>query len=359
MDRKKILAVDDDFDNVELLRIYLQLAGYQVTTARSGEEALQKVARDPPDLILLDIVMPGLDGYQVCAQLKEDKATQFIPIVMITALQEKEDRVKGIEAGADDFLSKPFDEHELMARVKSLLRIKGLHDEVEQKSELLFKIMNRYVTKEVSTLILDAPDRYLKLGGESRIVTVLFADIRGFTEFAGTHSAKRVVTVLNRFFSELTRVIFKYKGTFDKYIGDAVMAFYGAPVSYEDDVIRALQTALEMQQVFGQMKEKWQSEELTPLALGIGLNTGEAVVGNIGSEKVMDYTVIGDTVNVAKRLQEIADPNQILISQSTYQQVREQAIVEEIHPKLLKGKLEPIAIYELKGLLDDRPKRPQ
>jgi class 3 adenylate cyclase len=268
-------------------------------------------------------------------------------------LNEQEDRVKGIEAGADDFLSKPFDEHELMARVKSLLRIKGLHDEVEQKNELLFNIMNRYVTEEISTLILEAPDRYLKLGGESRTVTVLFADIRGFTEFARTHSAKRAVEVLNRLFSELTRVIFKYKGTFDKYIGDEVMAFYGAPVSYEDDVIRALQTALEMQQVFGQAKEKWGSEELASLALGVGLNTGEAVVGNIGSEKVMDYTVIGDTVNVAKRLQEIAGPGQIFISQSTYQQVKDQAIVKEIHPKLLKGKLEPIAIYELKDLAND------
>jgi adenylate cyclase len=354
MDGKKILVVDDNVDNVELLRAQLRLAGYQVTTALSGEEALQKVEREFPDLILLDIVMPGLDGYQVCARLKEDEATQFIPIVMITALREKEDRVKGIEVGADDFLSKPFDEHELMARVRSLLRIKGLHDELERKNDLLFKIMNRYVTEEVSTLILDDPDRYLKLGGESRIVTVLFADIRGFTEFAETHSAKRVVEVLNRFFSELTRVIFKYKGTFDKYIGDAVMAFYGAPVSYEDDVFRALQTALEMQQIFRQMKERWASEELASLALGIGLNTGEAVVGNIGSEKVMDYTVIGDTANVANRLQEIAGPGHILISQSTYQQVKDQAMVKAMQPKLLKGKLEPIAIYELKGLVGDR-----
>jgi len=351
MEGRKILVVDDNVDNVKLLAAHLRLAGYQVATALSGEEALQKVETEFPDLILLDVVMPGLNGYQVCSRLKEDKATQFIPIVMVTALQEKEDRLKGLEAGADDFLSKPFDEHELMARVKSLLRIKGLHDELEQKNELLFKIMNRYVTEEVSTLILDDPDKYLKLGGESRIVTVLFADITGFTEFAETHSAKRVVEVLNRLFSELTRVIFQHKGTFDKYIGDAVMAFYGAPVSYEDDVIRALQTALEMQQVFGQMKEKWGHEELASLALGIGLNTGEAVVGNIGSEKVMDYTVIGDTVNVAKRLQETAGPDQVLISQPTYLQVKDQAIVKEIHPRLLRGKLEPIAIYELQGLV--------
>jgi len=353
MDAKKVLVVDDDINNVKLLTLYLELADYQVAAALSGKEALQKVKEELPDLILLDVMMPGLDGYQVCAKLKGDEATQFIPIVMITALQETQDRIRGIEAGADDFLSKPFDEHELMARVKSLLRIKGLHDELEQKNELLFKIMNRYMTEEISTLILEAPDKYLKLGGESRVVTVLFADVRGFTEFAGTHDAKRVVEVLNRLFSELTRVIFKYKGTFDKYIGDAVMAFYGAPVSYEDDVIRALQTALEMQQVFGQMREKWESEELTSLALGIGLNTGEVVVGNIGSEKVMDYTVIGDTANVAKRLQEIAAPGQVLISESTYLQVKDQVIVNEIHPTHLKGKLEPIAIYELKGLVQE------
>jgi class 3 adenylate cyclase len=353
MDAKKILVVDDDINNLKLLTLYLELADYQVTTALSGKKALQKVKEELPDLILLDVMMPGLDGYQVCAKLKGDEATQFIPIVMITALQETGDRIRGIEVGADDFLSKPFDEHELMARVKSLLRIKGLHDELERKNELLFKITNRYVTEEISSLILEAPDKYLKLGGESRVVTVLFADIRGFTEFAGTHNAKRVVEVLNRLFSELTRVIFQYKGTFDKYIGDAVMAFYGAPVSYEDDVIRALQTALEMQQVFGQMKEEWESEELTSLALGIGLNTGEAVVGNIGSEKVMDYTVIGDAANVAKRLQEIAAPGQILISKSTYLQVKDQAIAEEIHPTRLKGKLEPIAVYELKGLLQE------
>jgi adenylate cyclase len=353
MDAKKVLVVDDDINNVKLLTLYLELAEYQVVAALSGKEALQKVKEALPDLILLDVMMPGLDGYQVCAKLKGDEATQFIPIVMITALQETQDRIRGIEAGADDFLSKPFDEHELMARVKSLLRIKGLHDELEQKNELLFNIMNRYMTEEISTLILEAPDKYLKLGGESRVVTVLFADVRGFTEFAETHDAKRVVEILNRLFSELTRVIFKYKGTFDKYIGDAVMAFYGAPVSYEDDVIRALQTALEMQQVFGQMREKWEGEELLSLALGIGLNTGEAVVGNIGSEKVMDYTVIGDTANVAKRLQEIAAPDQILISESTYQQVKDQAIVKEIHPTHLKGKLEPIAIYELKGLVQE------
>jgi adenylate cyclase len=268
MDAKKVLVVDDDINNVKLLTLYLELADYQVAAALSGKEALQKVKEELPDLILLDVMMPGLDGYQVCAKLKGDEATQFIPIVMITALQETQDRIRGIEAGADDFLSKPFDEHELMARVKSLLRIKGLHDELEQKNELLFNIMNRYMTEEISTLILEAPDKYLKLGGESRVVTVLFADVRGFTEFAETHDAKRVVEILNRLFSELTRVIFKYKGTFDKYIGDAVMAFYGAPVSYEDDVIRALQTALEMQQVFGQMREKWEGEELLSLALG-------------------------------------------------------------------------------------------
>lgn len=348
--RPKILVVDDNVQNVELLRVHLTLAGYDVTTAYDGEEALQKVPLVAPDLILLDIMMPRLGGYETCARLKGDEATRSIPIVMITALREIEDKIKGLEAGADDFLSKPFNKPELLARVRSLLRIKKLHDELERKNKLLFDILNRYMPEEVSTLILDDPDKYLKLGGESRTVTVLFADIRGFTHFSARYPPNQVVEVLNSFFSELIKVISRHKGTFDNYLGDAIMAFYGAPISYEDDVLRALQSALEMQRVFKQVRGG--QKDLANLGLGIGLNTGEAVVGNIGSEKVMHYTVIGDAPNVAKRLQEMADAGQILISQSTYQQAGDRAVVEERPPEPMKGKQEPIICYELKGLAD-------
>ncbi len=349
--RNRILVVDDGVQNVELLKTYLTTAGYNVFAAYNGQEALEKVPQVNPDLILLDIMMPVLGGYEVCKRLKADEVTRFIPIVMITALRGMEDKIKGLEVGADDFLSKPFNSIELLARVKSLLRIKRLHDALEQKNKLLFNILNRYLVEEVSTMILDDPDRYLKLGGESRTVTVLFADIRGFTHFSEQHPPDRVVEVLNSLFSELTRIIFRHKGTFDKYLGDAIMAFYGAPISSDDDALRALQTALGMQKSFEELKK--QNGDLAELGLGIGLDSGEVVVGNIGSEKVMDYTVIGDTANVAKRLQELADRGQILISQNTCRQARSdvlEVLVNEKPPQSLRGKQEPIICYELKGL---------
>ena len=350
--RSRILVVDDNLQNVELLEAYLTMAGYEVCRAYDGQEALEKIPQVWPDLILLDIMMPRLNGYETCIRLKEDEHTRFIPIVMITALRETEDRIKGLEAGADDFLSKPFNRHELLARVKSLLRIKHLHDELERKNELLFKILNRYVDEEISALIMDDPDKYLQLGGESRMVTVLFADIRGYTKFAEHRPPTQVVDTLNTIFSALTKVVFRHKGTFDKYLGDAIMAFYGAPVSYEDDVLRAARSALEMQRVFEQMKSE--RDILADLGLGVGLSSGNVVVGNIGSEKVMDYTVIGDTANIAYRLQEIAGKGQILITESTYGQLKDQAIVEEMPPQSLHGREEPIICYELKGLYNEK-----
>lgn len=347
----KILVVDDDPRNVELLEAYLTtVASYEVITAQDGLEALERVSEAAPDLILLDIMMPNMDGYEVCARLKKDPATQFIPVVMVTALQGTEERIKALEAGADDFLSKPFNIYELLARVKSLMRIKHLHDELEKKNKLLFNVLNRYVAQEVSALILDDPDRHLKLGGENRRVTVLFADIRGFTKFSETHNPSHVVEILNTVFSELIQVVFKWKGTFDKYLGDAVMAFYGAPVSYDDDTWRAVRTAWELVEAFDKLANSWKNDELTELGLGIGLHCGEAVVGNIGSEQVMDYTVIGDTANVARRLQEIAGRGQILISEAVYAETNQHLDVKRLPPQRVHGRQEPIVCYEIKGL---------
>ncbi|OQY21977.1 MAG: hypothetical protein B6I34_06515 [Anaerolineaceae bacterium 4572_32.1] len=346
-----ILVVDDDPRNVEMLESYLTtVANYKVVTARDGLEALERVSEGAPDIILLDIMMPCMDGYEVCARLKNDPDTQFIPIVMVTALQGTAERIKALEVGADDFLSKPFNIYELLARVKSLIRLKRLHDELEKKNSLLFNVLNRYMAQEVSTLILDDPDRHLKLGGESRHVTVLFADIRGFTKFSETHSPDYVVEILNTVFSELIKVVFKWKGTFDKYLGDAVMAFYGAPISYDDDTWRAVQTAWELREVFDELASSWQDGKLAELGLGIGLHCGEAVVGNVGSEQVMDYTVIGDTANVARRLQEIAKKRQILISKAVYAQVGHRLEAEYLPPQRVHGRQEPIICYQVKSL---------
>jgi adenylate cyclase len=348
--KPRVLVVDDDWLNCELLEAYLIEAECEVFTAHDGHEALEVVAETPPDLVLLDIAMPRMDGYEVCARLKGDPATQFIPVVMVTALGADEDKIKAIEAGADDFVTKPFNSYLLLARVRSLLRIKRLHDELEGRNVLLRHAFSRYVDESIADTILEDPERYLRLGGESRYVTVFFADIRGFTAYAEQHPAQQVLQTLNYLFSKLTDVIKVNQGTFDKYVGDEVVAFFGAPVAHEYDALNAVRMALEVQDVFAGLIAELDREELRKLGLGIGLHSGEAVVGNVGSERLMNYTVIGDTVNTARRLQQSADAGQTLITGETYGLVEGQVEARRLEPRTLAGKSEPITVYELLGV---------
>ncbi|MCX8012195.1 MAG: response regulator [Desulfobacterota bacterium] len=355
----KILIVDDNLQNVELLEGYLSIAGYRILKAFDGEEALKMVESEDPHLILLDVMMPKLDGYQVCTILKKNEKTQFTPVVMITALKEIEDKIRGIEAGADDFLSKPFNKLELLTRVKSLLRMRYLRDELERKQreekERVKEIFKIYLSDKIANLVLSDPERFLKLGGEKRLVTVIFADLRGFTNFAESHPAEKVVTVLNQFFERMTQIIFDYQGTLDKFIGDAVMAYFGAPMSYPDDCLRAVKAAVGMQSAFIDLKASWEQMEVQNLGLGIGLSTGEVIFGNVGTQKIMNYTIVGDTVNIAQRLEEEALAGQILLSESTYHWVKEQVHAKKMPKKALKGRKEALIFYLLKEVREYYP----
>lgn len=348
--RSRILVVDDFAPNVELLEALLVGAGYDISMAFSGEEALAKALAEQPDLVLLDVMMPGMNGFEVCEKLKQAELTRFIPVVLLTALDQIEDKIRGLDAGADDFLTKPFNKVELMARVRSLLRIRALSVQIEQKNLLLFRLLNRYVSEEIVTEILTDPEQHLKLGGAKKDVVVLFADIRGFTAFSEGETAEKVVEVLNECFRHITEVIFKHRGTFDKYLGDCVLAFYGAPLTWGDDLERALLTAIEMQQVFQAMHSRWTEPQMQALGLGIGINCGEVVVGNIGSERLMDYTVIGDNVNLAQRLEQIAQHGQIVISEEVYRRACHLVTATEMSPVLVKGKREPVTAYLVEGL---------
>jgi adenylate cyclase len=221
------------------------------------------------------------------------------------------------------------------------LRIKKLHDDLESRNRLLQKVLNRYVAEDVADTILTDPERYLQLGGEIRPVTVLFADIRGFTRYTEQHTGPQVVETLNRIFPVLSQVIFSHRGTFDKYFGDGLMAFYGAPVAGDDDTQRAIETAIEMQHMFHKLR---QGTEFAALGLGVGLNSGEAVVGTIGSEKLMEYTVIGDTVNIAKRLQEHAETGQVILSRATYDQIKG-IKAKRLKPLKVFGRQESVEAY--------------
>ncbi len=339
----RILIADDDWLNRDLLETYLTTAGGEVMAVSDGLTALEHARETPPDVALVDVQMPRMDGLSLCRELKNARETQFVPVIIVTALDSEEEKLKAIEAGADDFVSKPYNSVVLLTRVRSLLRLKKLNDEVESRNHLLRQVLNRFVAEDVADTILTDPERYLKLGGEIRPVTVLFADISGFTAYTERHSGPQVIETLNRLFPALSQVVFAHKGTFDKYLGDGLMAFYGAPVAAEDDAARALATAVEMQRVFGELREQV-GEDFAGLSLSIGLHSGEAIVGNVGSEEVMDYTVIGDVVNVAKRLQEEAGGDQILLSEATLSLAgaegeRDQRTVR------LTGRVEPITAY--------------
>jgi adenylate cyclase len=311
-----VLVADDDRNIRELLQTYLETSGCRVIPAGNGDAALEILAREPVDLALLDISMPGKNGLEVCRLMRGEKRTRLIPVMIVTA--HDSERLSAIDSGADEFLPKPLDSVILLTRARSLLRLRKLHLDLEERNALLAHALYRYVSKDVAETILGEPDRYLRLGGESRRVTVLFADIKGFVRYTENHSSAEVVEVLNRIFPLLTSVIFEHGGTFDKFIGDAVMAFFGAPIAQTDDARRAVDAARQMQRTFAQGKPMLGIDS-GEIALGIGLHTGEVIVGNIGSDKVMDYTVVGDAVNIAQRLQEEAWPGQVLMSQATYE----------------------------------------
>lgn len=348
--RPLVLVVDDDWMNREVLEAYLQEAGCDVVGAHDGMSALLSAEQNPPDLILLDIKMPGMTGFEVCARLKSHEKTQFTPVVMVTALETEEDKIRAIQAGADDFLTKPFNYTMMTTRIRSLLRIRELHDELESRNDLLRRVLNRYVNEDIVDVILVDPEKYLKLGGQTRNVTVFFADIRGFTAFAEHHPADEVLHILNRIFNELTEVVFANHGTLDKYIGDELMAFFGAPVSTGNDAYLALKTGIEMQRAFQRILGEIGLPGLERLGLGIGMNTGDVAVGNVGSERVMSYTVIGDVVNTARRIQEIAGGGVVLISDATYQLVAQQVDAERLNAVVFPGKTQPIVVYEVHGL---------
>lgn len=343
VEQSTILVVDDNEQNIELLEAMLQPQGYHVLTARDGLEALEIVERETPHIILLDVMMPRMDGFEVTRRLRAKPKTKGTPILILTALRDLSHKVRGLELGADDFLSKPFKRVELLARVRSLLRIKHLHDELEKKNFLLHQVLTRYVAEEVANQVLANPDEHLRLGGQTIRVSVMFADIRGFTRFSQHREAQEVLRVLNTVWNRLVPLIFKMKGTFDKYLGDAVMALYGAPIRLGNDELRAVRCAIAMQQEFHALAA--QMPALAGLGLGIGIFTGDAVVGNAGSEQMMDYTAIGHTPNMAHRLQENASSGQILICQSTYAAVKEHIQAQPLQPLTVKGRTDPLPVY--------------
>ena len=363
----KILAVDDVPQNLRLLEAVLVPNGYAVVTAENGEAALLAVLRDRPDLVLLDIMLPGIDGYEVCRRIRADPKTSFLPVVMVTASGSAEKR-KAIEAGADDFVPKPFDQLELLARVKSLLRVKSYHDTIEQQSAELGEWnrsletrvneqvgelarlgrLRRFLSPQIADLVMSQGGEQL-LEGHRREITVVFADLRDFTSFSETAEPEEALGVLRDYHAAMGEVIFKHEGTLEHFAGDGMMIFFNDPIVCPEPQLQATRMALAMQVRFSELESGWRKRGYD-LGLGIGIAVGYATLGRIGFEGRFDYGAVGSVVNLASRLSGKAAPGQTLLNRRTYGMIEDRVAAEAIGELELKGFHKPVPAYAVTGL---------
>jgi adenylate cyclase len=364
----RILIVDDVPANVHILQARLAANGYDIVTATDGEEALAAVTETQPDLILLDVMMPKMDGFEVCRRLRADSSLPFIPIIMVTAKADPKDVVAGLEAGGDEYLIKPVDQAALVARVKSMLRIKNLHDTVEalaaERAEWN-KTLDRRVQEQVGQLerlgrlkrffspqlaeliVAGGTDDPLKT--HRREVTVVFLDLRGFTAFAETAEPEELMGVLREYHAETGKLILDHEGTLERFTGDGMMIFFNDPVPVPNPAERAIRMALAMRERVHHLVTVWHKRGYE-LALGVGIAQGYATIGAIGFEGRWDYGAIGTVTNLAARLCGEAKGGQILVHQRVATTVEDLADLEAIGPLTLKGLVRPVSAFNVIGL---------
>jgi len=361
----RILIVDDNETNRDILCTRLRQQGYDLMEAGDGEAALSAARQHLPDLILLDVMMPKVDGIAVCRQLKSDADMPFIPIILVTAKADSTDVIVGLEAGADEYLTKPVNQAALVARVKSMLRVKELTDQVQAQAadlaswnrtledrvaQQLSQIermdrLRRFLPPQVADLIVASGTEKL-LESHRREITALFCDLRGFTSFTESADAEDVIALLREYHTAIGEKIVKYGGTLERYAGDGVMVVFNDPVPIEKPALQAVLMALEMRAVIGVLTEKWRRLG-HEIGFGIGVAHGFATLGTIGFEGRFDYAAIGTVANVASRLCDEAKPGQILISPRVFMAVEDAVKVEAVGELTLKGIGRSLATYNV------------
>jgi class 3 adenylate cyclase/CheY-like chemotaxis protein len=361
-----ILAVDDTPQNLDLMARRLRSQGYEVATATDGEEALARVAELEPDLVLLDIMMPRLDGIETVRRLKADAAHRHIPVILVTAKSDPRDVVEGLDAGGDDYLTKPIDHAALLARVRSMLRIKALHDTVQDQARELAEWnrllewrvaeqveqigrmdrLRRFLPPQVADLVVAGWGGADPLESHRRDVTVVFGDLRGFTSFAETAEPEEVITVLREYHTAIGQLVLRFEGTLERFVGDGVLVLFNDPLLQQDHAERAVRLSLHMRERIHALAEGWR-ERGHELGFGVGIARGDATLGSVGFEHRLEYSVIGTVPNLACRLCGEAKSDQILLSQKLFASVHGKIEANPIGDLMLKGFHRPIPAFEL------------
>ncbi|MCL4766853.1 MAG: response regulator [Hyphomicrobiaceae bacterium] len=370
-----ILVVDDSETNVDILVTRLRAQGYATVAAYDGEEALSRARAELPDLILLDIMMPKTDGLEVCRQLKADASLPYIPIVLVTAKADTRDVVAGLETGGDEYLTKPVDQAALVARVRSLLRAKTLHDTVQEQAarlaaqagelarwnqvledrvaEQLAELqrigrLRRFLPRQLAEMIASSDEARL-LESHRREVTVLFCDLRGFTAFSEVAEPEEVMQVLAEYHAAAGQLIEKHEGTLERFLGDGLMVIFNDPVPCPDPAERAVRLAVDLRAAVEQLAAEWRRRG-HDLGIGIGIAHGYATLGRIGFEGRLDYTAIGTVVNQAARLCGEAQAGQILMTRRVGSACAHMAEMEPLGELSLRGLRQPVASCRLTAI---------
>ena len=356
----RILVVDDQRANSEMLAEALRGRGYEVLTANDGTAAMEEIGRARPDLVVSDILMPGMDGYEICRKLRAQPSTALLPVILVTTLDANAERVKGLEAGADDFLSKPINWEELFVRVRSLLRVKSLQDELKELNQKLEQRvveqvaqlhrlgrLKRFFAKPVAEAIIAGGEELLE--PHRREITAVFLDLRGFTAFTDRADPDEVMVLLRAYHKTLGKTVGEFSGTLEHFAGDGVMIFFNDPLPVDRPAERAVRMALALQRAFTPIAEEW-AKLGHEVGLGIGVAQGNATLGVIGFEERWEYAAIGNVPNLAARLCGAAHVGEIIVDGNTNEDIERIAEVESIGPLTLRGFVQPVAAFRLKSL---------
>jgi len=352
-----ILVVDDSRTmRLALIRALNALGFRNITEAANGKQALELVLTKSFDLMLLDMEMPEMNGMEVLVALKANRDLRELPVIVISGADQMENAVKCIEAGAEDFLPKPFNPTLLRARVTTSVEKKRLRDldrlrlvELGRAHELVRRAFGRYVSEEVATSILQSPEG-LEMGGEEREVSILMSDLRGFTAMAARLTPHQVIEFLNLYLEAMVEVISRYQGTIDEIIGDAILVIFGAPLPSDDHAEKAVACGLAMQLAMTEVNQRLVAKGAAELEMGIGIHTGQVIVGNIGSLRRTKYAAVGSNVNLAGRIESFTTGGQLLISENTHQRIKSSLRIDGQYKVEPKGAKTSLQLHEVGGI---------